>query len=109
MALANSNFAEVVREGLQDDLITVGLEANCNDLLGMLSGLKYDSDSNARRVGLVFYDSHRDFNIPENNLVRHARRHASRHCRGSCLAQSAPGHRPGRTTADERDHVGWRA
>ena len=68
MALANSNFADVVREGLQDDLITIGLEANCNDLLGMLSGLKYDSDGNARRVGLVFYDSHGDFNIPETTL-----------------------------------------
>ena len=68
MALANANFAEIVREGLQDDLITVGLEANCNDLLGMLSGLKYDSDGNARRVGLVFYDSHGDFNVPETTL-----------------------------------------
>jgi len=68
MALANANFAEVVREGLQDNMITVGLEANCNDLLGMLSGLKYDSDGNARKVGLVFYDSHGDFNIPETTL-----------------------------------------
>ncbi len=68
MALANANFANVVREVLQDDLITVGLEANCNDLLGMLSGLKYDSDGNARRVGLVFYDSHGDFNVPETTL-----------------------------------------
>ena len=68
MALANANFAEVVREGLQDNMITIGLEANCNDLLGMLSGLKYDSDGNARNVGLVFYDSHGDFNIPETTL-----------------------------------------
>ena len=68
MAMANSNFAKVVREGLQDNLITVGLEANCNDLLGMLAGLKYDSDGNARRVGLVFYDSHGDFNVPETTL-----------------------------------------
>ena len=68
MALANSNFADVVREGLQDDLITIGLEANCNGLLGMLAGLKYDSDGNARRVGLVFYDSHGDFNTPETTL-----------------------------------------
>lgn len=68
MAMANANFAEIVREGLQDDLITIGLEANCNDLLGMLSGLKYDSDGNARRVGLVFYDSHGDFNVPETTL-----------------------------------------
>jgi len=68
MALANANFAEKVREGLQDDMITVGLEANCNDLLGMLSGLKYDSDGNTRKVGLVFYDSHGDFNVPETTL-----------------------------------------
>lgn len=68
MAMANANFADVVREGLQDDLITVGLEANCNDLLGMVSGLKYDADGNARRVGLVFIDAHGDFNIPETTL-----------------------------------------
>lgn len=68
MALANANFAGRVREGLQDDQITVGLEANCNDLLGMLAGLKYDSDGNARRVGLVFYDAHGDFNVPETTL-----------------------------------------
>ena len=68
MAMANSNFADKVREGLQDDLITVGLEANCNGLLGMLAGLKYDSDGNSRKVGLVFYDSHGDFNVPETTL-----------------------------------------
>ena len=68
MALANANFADKVREGLQDNMITIGLEANCNGLLGMLSGLKYDSDGNARKVGLVFYDSHGDFNVPETTL-----------------------------------------
>jgi arginase len=68
MAMANANFANRVREGLQDDLITIGLEANCNDLLGMLAGLKYDSDGNARRVGLVFIDAHGDFNTPETTL-----------------------------------------
>jgi arginase len=68
MAMANANFADRVREGLQDDLITIGLEANCNDLLGMLAGLKYDADGNARRVGLVFIDAHGDFNTPETTL-----------------------------------------
>jgi len=68
MALANANFAEKVREVAQDDVITVGLEANCNDLLGMLAGLKYDADGNARRVGLVFIDAHGDFNTPETTL-----------------------------------------
>ncbi len=68
MALANANFADIVREGPQDKMITIGLEANCNDLLGMLSGLKYDREGNARKVGLVFYDSHGDFNVPETTL-----------------------------------------
>ena len=68
MALANANFADAVREGSRDDLITIGLEANCNDLLGMLAGLKYDSDGNARRVGLIFIDAHGDFNVPETTL-----------------------------------------
>ncbi len=68
MALANANFADVVRAGRQDNMITVGLEANCNDLLGMLSGLKYDSTGKSRRVGLVFIDSHGDFNVPETTL-----------------------------------------
>ena len=34
----------------------------------MLAGLKYDSDGNARRVGLVFIDAHGDFNVPETTL-----------------------------------------
>ncbi len=68
MALANANFAEAVRQGLDEDVITVGLEANCNGLLGMLAGLKYDADGNARRVGLVFIDAHGDFNTPETTL-----------------------------------------
>ena len=68
MALANANFAVKVREGLEDTQITIGLEANCNDLLGMLSGLKYDRAGNSRRVGLVFIDAHGDFNTPETTL-----------------------------------------
>ena len=68
MALANANFAAAVREQSADDVITIGLEANCNDLLGMLAGLKYDAGGNARRVGLVFIDAHGDFNVPETTL-----------------------------------------
>ena len=68
MALANANFADAVRAGRKDGGITIGLEANCNDLLGMLAGLKYDAHGNARRVGLVFIDAHGDFNTPETTL-----------------------------------------
>lgn len=68
MALANANFAAEVREGRKHAQLTIGLQANCNDLLGMLSGLKYGEDGSARRVGLVFIDAHGDFNTPETTL-----------------------------------------
>ena len=68
MALANSNMAEAVREGRRDADLIVGLEANCNVLLGMLAGLKYDADGDEQRVGLVFIDAHGDFNVPETTL-----------------------------------------
>ena len=68
MALANANFAELVRQGPLDRGVTIGLEANCNDLLGMLAGLKYDADGQTSRVGLVFIDAHGDFNVPETTL-----------------------------------------
>jgi len=68
MALANRNFADLVREGRDRADVTVGLEANCNDLLGMVAGLKYDADGSTNRVGLVFIDAHGDFNVPETTL-----------------------------------------
>ncbi len=68
MALANSNMAERVRQSRDDAALIVGLEANCNGLLGMLAGLKYDNDGNSQRVGLVFIDAHGDFNVPETTL-----------------------------------------
>ena len=68
MALANSNMAGAVRQGRDDAALTVGLEANCNVLLGMLAGLKYDEDGSEQRVGLVFIDAHGDFNVPETTL-----------------------------------------
>jgi len=68
MALANANFAATVRSASSDNQLLVGLQANCNDLLGMLAGLKYQSDGSERRVGLVFIDAHGDFNVPETTL-----------------------------------------
>ncbi len=68
MALANSNMAELVRQSRDDATLIVGLESNCNVLLGMLAGLKYDQDGNSQRVGLVFIDAHGDFNVPETTL-----------------------------------------
>lgn len=68
MALANGNMAAAVRDGRRQATLTIGLEANCNVLLGMLAGLKYDAAGQERRVGLVFIDAHGDFNTPETTL-----------------------------------------
>lgn len=68
MALANSNMAAAVRQQRENADLIVGLEANCNVLLGMLAGLKYDANGTAQRVGLVFIDAHGDFNVPETTL-----------------------------------------
>jgi len=68
MALANGNMAQAVRQSLDTADLIVGLESNCNVLLGMLAGLKYDAAGGKRRVGLVFIDAHGDFNTPETTL-----------------------------------------
>lgn len=68
MALANGNMARTVREGRAASDLIVGLEANCNVLLGMLAGLAYGPAGESRRVGLVFIDAHGDFNTPETTL-----------------------------------------
>ncbi|MEE8586261.1 MAG: arginase family protein, partial [Acidobacteriota bacterium] len=48
---------------------TVGLLANCNSLLGVLGGLQHSGPTRRPiKVGLVFVDSHGDFNTPETTL-----------------------------------------
>lgn len=68
MALANGNMAAAVREVRGEADLIVGLEANCNGLLGMLGGLGAGATEGGARVGLVFIDAHGDFNTPETTL-----------------------------------------
>lgn len=68
MAMANGNMAELVRSGRERADLIIGLEANCNVLLGMVAGLARTGDGAARKVGLVFIDAHGDFNVPETTL-----------------------------------------
>src|SRR5215470_13377937 len=69
LALASGDMAKLVAEERRNGNFTVGLLANCNGLLGMLSGLQH-SGPNAKplRVGMVFIDAHGDFNTPETTL-----------------------------------------
>ncbi|HEX4544027.1 MAG TPA: arginase family protein [Candidatus Acidoferrum sp.] len=69
LALASGDMAKLVAEERRSGALPIGLLANCNGLLGMLSGLQH-SGPNAKplRVGMVFIDAHGDFNTPETTL-----------------------------------------
>lgn len=69
LALASGDLAKLVADARRGGYLPIGFLANCNGLLGMLSGLQHSGPS-ARplRVGMVFIDAHGDFNTPETTL-----------------------------------------
>ncbi|HKD51052.1 MAG TPA: arginase family protein [Candidatus Acidoferrum sp.] len=69
LALAAGDMGKTVAEERRGGYLPVGLLANCNGLLGMLSGLQHSGPSaKPLRVGMVFVDAHGDFNTPETTL-----------------------------------------
>ena len=69
LALASGDFAKLVSEERRSGYLPVGLLANCNGMLGMLSGLQHSGPgAKPLRVGMVFIDAHGDFNTPETTL-----------------------------------------
>ena len=69
LALAAGEMSKLVAEERRAGYLPVGLLANCNSLLGMLSGLQHSgTDAKPLRVGMVFIDAHGDFNTPETTL-----------------------------------------
>ena len=69
LGLANGHLADVVAANTKEGYLTVGLLANCNSLLGVLGGLQHSGPTRRPlKVGLVFVDSHGDFNTPETTL-----------------------------------------
>jgi arginase len=69
LALASGDLAKIVSEQRRNGYLPVGLLANCNGILGMLSGLQHSGPSTKPlRVGMVFIDAHGDFNTPETTL-----------------------------------------
>ncbi len=86
-ALESHHLGKLVAANRKDEYFTLGLLANCTDLLGMLAGLQHLSPSKSSlksdsrnlqptglagrkplRVGLVWIDAHADFNTPETTL-----------------------------------------
>src|SRR5438876_6947135 len=69
LALASGDLAKLVSEERRSGYLPVGLLANCNGILGMLSGLQHSGPTEKPlRVGMVFIDAHGDFNTPETTL-----------------------------------------
>lgn len=69
LALASGDMSKLVSEERRSGYLPVGLLANCNGLLGMLSGLQHSGPTaKPLRVGMVFIDAHGDFNTPETTL-----------------------------------------
>ena len=69
LALASGDLAKMVSEERRSGYLPVGLLANCNGILGMLSGLQHSGPgAKPLRVGMVFIDAHGDFNTPETTL-----------------------------------------
>jgi arginase len=69
LGLANSNLADIVASQIKEDILPIGLLANCNGLMGMLAGHQHSGPTKKPlRVGLVWIDAHGDFNTPETSL-----------------------------------------
>ena len=59
---------EFVTDNQKNNCFTIGLHATCNSLTGMLAGLQHSAGWEPLRVGLVWIDSHGDFNTPESSV-----------------------------------------
>ncbi len=69
LGLANRHLGDFVAENEREGFLTVGLEANCNSVMGVLGGLQRSGPTRRPlKVGLVFIDAHGDFNTPETTL-----------------------------------------
>jgi arginase len=69
LALANRHLGNFVAENEKEGYFSIGLEANCNSVMGVLGGLQRSGPTRRPfKVGLVFIDAHGDFNTPETTL-----------------------------------------
>lgn len=69
MGLANGHLADIVAGNWREGTLTVGLLGNCTSVIGVLAGLQHSGAAGEpQEVGLVFIDSHGDFNTPETTL-----------------------------------------
>ena len=66
LSMALGHFADTVAQNEREGWFTVGLEATCPSMPGLVGGLEHSGPSRAPlKVGMLWLDAHPDFNTPE--------------------------------------------
>jgi arginase len=69
VGMANGHLNETVARLSKKGMFPLGLLSNCNSLIGMLAGMQHSgSTRRPLSVGLIWLDSHADYNTPETTL-----------------------------------------
>ena len=66
LSMALGHFADIVAQNEREGWFTVGLEATCPSMPGLVGGLQHSGPTRAPiRIGMIWLDAHPDFNTPE--------------------------------------------
>src|SRR5256885_6787373 len=66
LSMALGHFADIVAQNERDGWFTVGLEATCPSMPGLVGGLQHSGATrDPIKIGMLWLDAHPDFNTPE--------------------------------------------
>ena len=66
LSMALGHFADIVAQNERDGWFTVGLEATCPSMPGLVGGLQHSGPTrDPIKIGMLWLDAHPDFNTPE--------------------------------------------
>lgn len=66
LSMALGHFADAVAQNEREGWFTVGLEATCPSMPGLVGGLEHSGPTGQPlRIGMLWLDAHPDFNTPE--------------------------------------------
>jgi arginase len=66
LGMALGHFADIVAKNERDGYFTVGLQATCPSMPGLVAGLQRSGSTHeALKIGMLWLDAHPDFNTPE--------------------------------------------
>jgi len=66
LSMALGHFADIVAQNEREGWFTVGLEATCPSMPGLVGGLQHSGGTReAIKIGMLWLDAHPDFNTPE--------------------------------------------